>query len=1354
MATASCARLPEAFSADKECATEWRMWKEEFNIFLTASDKAEKSDEIKVALLLNCMGSRWIKVFLNLPFEDAEKRKDYKEVIKQLDTYFEPKKMKKTSITKFQARKQKEGEEVNTFITELKDLAEQCEFGDLSDEMIGIQISNGVRNEKLREKLWDDDLTLTQIIQRCNMFEAKEKNAEMFNVNYAHQGQGRGSRGRGFRGRSTRGNRGGSSRGYGGPRSENVDEQFNRKCGKCGVSHAPRQCKAYNQTCHKCGKKNHFARFCKTKKVMQAELQEAESVHEDMSSMSLGVYAVDVVQRQKSRSQDQWSVAVCVKDTRDILNFKIDTGAECSLISNKTYSNLNVKPRMIKNEVIVKGVTGICKQTMGLIHLPVKYKSQNYVIKCHVIDSAIPNILSEQDSCKMKLIQRVNQVNKIGYNVSNAEKLLKNYQDVFEGIGNIPGQYALKCNPNAKPVAQPARPIPAPLREPTRNKLIQLQNLGIIEKVPVGEPTPWCAALHVVKKKTVDPKKPTDVRVTIDPQDLNRALLREYHPITTIEDVTTRTENAKLFTVLDAKMGYFQMSLTHESQQLTAFNTPFGRYKYLRLPMGISVAPELYQRAMTELMAGLDGVEVIMDDILIHAPTIEIHNQRLEKVLKRCRENNLKLNPEKTKLCRNEVEYIGHRLTSDGVKIGEDKVKAVVQMKEPESIEKVQQLLGMVTYTCKFMPKLSEVTQPLRDLIKESHESDFVFHFEEIHRETVTNLKKMMTSAPVLRFYSQTEPITISCDASQKGLGAVLMQADKPVVYASKALTKTEEAYAQIEKELLAIVFAMKKFHTYIYGRSDITVETDHLPLVRINEKPLHLTPLRLQKMKMALQHYSFKLVGKSGKDIPVADALSRSFIPETYEDLLQDVRHFKVYAEEVRGANAFSEEKWKQLIEISKEDEEMKELKKIIKIGWPENKKKINPILIPYYDARDELAVLDDVVFRAERVVIPQAMRRRLLEIIHSGHQGMVRSKQLARDVVYWPAMNKDIEEKVSQCRECQELRNYQQKENLKPSQVPARPWEVVASDLLYCEGRYYLVTVDYYSEYIDCEEMNNGTQSQKVIEILSKLFAVHGIPDKLLTDNGPQFSSYLFKQFAKDWTFNHVTTSPHHHEANGMVERANQTVKKIILKTKGDRVKLQAGLLCLRNTPKAESGSAVQRLMNRRTRTKIPTSDDRLKAAVIQPDLVKKTLKENRRKAERYYNRNAKPLNHLAPGSNIRVRADGKWRPAKLIGETDHPRSYNIIAPTGNTWRRNRRDILKTKETEMKMENDEDEDEVTMEDHNPMPLCPSSPFPPNPIPPMVQSPIPQNPPTHTYPTSRYGRQIKRPRKYNDYSC
>ena len=412
--------------------------------------------------------------------------------------------------------------------------------------------------------------------------------------------------------------------------------------------------------------------------------------------------------------------------------------------------------------------------------------------------------------------------------------------------------------------------------------------------------------------------------------------------------------------------------------------------------------------------------------------------------------------------------YIGHVLSDEGVKIDGEKVKAVVNMPEPTSIDNVHTLLGMVTYTCKFLPNLSSVTEPLRELIKESNKPGFEFHFDEPHKESFEELKRMMTNAPVLRYYSLDEPITVSCDASQSGLGAVLMQGNKPVAYASKSLTKTEYAYAQIEKELLAIVFAYKKFHTYLYGRSDVTVETDHLPLVRIFEKPLHQVPLRLQKMRLSLQHYTFKLIGKSGKDIPVADALSRAFLPDTYKELM-DNSPYDVYATEVRSISAFTPKRQTQLVEETKRDQSLQKLAQVVRTSWPEHRAQLEPEVRVYFDAQEEISEVDGILFKGERVIIPESMRKEMLQIVHESHMDMVRCKQLARDIMYWPGMNAQIEDIVLKCHICQTHRNQQPKEPMKPSEVPTAPWSILAADLLDCNGVMYLVVIDYFSEFIE---------------------------------------------------------------------------------------------------------------------------------------------------------------------------------------------------------------------------------------------------------------------------------------------
>ena len=494
-----------------------------------------------------------------------------------------------------------------------------------------------------------------------------------------------------------------------------------------------------------------------------------------------------------------------------------------------------------------------------------------------------------------------------------------------------------------------------------------------------------------------------------------------------------------------------------------------------------------------------------------------------------------------------------------------------------------------------------------------------------------------------------------------------------------KSLTSAEYAYAQIEKELLAIVFSCKKFHSYIYGRTDVVVETDHLPLVRIFEKPLHLVPLRLQRMRMTLQQYSFKLVGKSGKDIPVADALSRAYLPNTYPKLLQEGSFTNVYAVEVRGTTAFSERRQKQLAAETEKDQQLQKVKQAIANGWTG---KVDPEIRPFAHVQDELSYIDGILFKGDRVVIPSTLREDMVQIIHEGHQGIVRSKQLARDIMYWPGMNDKITDVVNKCAVCQSARNRQQREPLKPSEIPEGPWRVVAADLLQCVDSKFLVVVDYYSDFIEIEELKNNTLSTTVIESLAKMFAVHGIPEKLLTDNGPQFISQQFKDFVRQWNFVHVTTSPHHHQANGMVERANQTVRRILEKTDGDRIKAFLCLLQLRNTPKVpEAGSPAQRLFGRRVQTKLPISQKLLEPKIQDPKKVKEAILQNRQKAKKYYDRGTKSLSPLALDDTIRVRQGRTWQPARHIpSQTTAPRSCNIQTESGSILRRNRRDLLHT--------------------------------------------------------------------------
>ena len=393
-----------------------------------------------------------------------------------------------------------------------------------------------------------------------------------------------------------------------------------------------------------------------------------------------------------------------------------------------------------------------------------------------------------------------------------------------------------------------------------------MEELDVIEKVE--EPTDWVNSMVTIVKPN------GSLRICIDPRDLNKAIKHEPYPMSTIEEIVTRMPNAKVFSVLDASSGFWQVKLDPSSAKLCTFNTPFGRYMFKRFPFGLSSSQDIFQRIMSDMFQDIDGVEVVVDDLLIWGETDEQHDSHLKRVLERVRQRNLKLNKSKCQLKLSEISYVGHILSNDGVKPDPKKTRAVLDMPCPESREKLQRFLGMLTNLGKFIPNLSHVASPLWALL----EKDVEWHWEDQQHKSFTLLKELITKAPVLKFFNPMRPSKISVDASSKGLGAVLLQDNHPIAYASKALTPCQQNYAQIEKEMLAIVFGCNKFHDYIYGMPVIEIETDHKPLESILRKPLYQAPSRLQKMIMSIQKYPINLVYRPGKQLVIADTLSRAY--------------------------------------------------------------------------------------------------------------------------------------------------------------------------------------------------------------------------------------------------------------------------------------------------------------------------------------------------------------------------------------------------------------------------------------------------------------------------------------------
>ena len=446
---------------------------------------------------------------------------------------------------------------------------------------------------------------------------------------------------------------------------------------------------------------------------------------------------------------------------------------------------------------------------------------------------------------------------------------------------------------------------------------------------------------------------------------------------------------------MDCKNGYWQVPLDQESTLLTTFNTPFGRYKWNRMPFGISPAGEIFQRRLDQAIEGLDGVQTVADDILTigNEATMEEavrdHDVKMKPLLDRCREKYIKLNHEKIDFKKTSVPYIGHLLTYEGLKADPSKIEAILSLPKPEDVAGVRHIMGTVNYLAKFLPRLSDVSKPLRELTRKNSK----FAWTTQHDRALGEIKQLVTKSPVLKYHEPEKPLVLQCDASEKGLGASLLQEGRPIAYASRALTPAECNYAQIEKELLAIVFGVGRFHQYTYGRK-VTVDFDHKPLQMISQKPLASAPRRLQKMLMRLQQYDIDVRYKKGTEMFLADTLSRHLIKDTSNTSVHQLRsEFAKELEEPPDPDEISQltvsqELTSQIREDTDRDEVLQAVKATIQSRWPDSKRNIAPKVSPYFPFRDELVVEEGLIMRGDRLVVPHALRKGVIKDLHSAHQ------------------------------------------------------------------------------------------------------------------------------------------------------------------------------------------------------------------------------------------------------------------------------------------------------------------------------------------------------------------------------
>ena len=1234
---------PEKLLLTGNLKDNFRKFKQQFEIYITAAGISNSTENIKCATLLHVIGPDAIEIFNTFRWnEEGDNEGDDKKmskVLSKFEKYCTPKCNVTYERHQFNTRNQKEGESIDSYVTELRILSKSCEFGDLSDSLIKDRIVCGVIMDTVRSRLLrETDLTLQKAVDICRAAEASSQQLKVLQTALA-----------GASGSNIDFVRKKSDKNKLMKNTENrpAASQQKQKCGKCGYKHEPRKCPAFGKICMNCKKKNHFMRQCRSKKMH--ELQENDS--------DTDIF-LDSVETDQNAGDWKVNVKICKKT----VSMKLDTGAQCNVLPLHIYNQISDRPLKPSKSRLVS-YSGHKLNTVGKVTLLVSTKNKYVPIEFEIVKDKSTPLFGLKACLELNLISRLFSLN---CENTSSEEILENYRDVFEGLGCLPTEYRIRLEKDAKPIINPPRKIPYALRNKVKNELDRLEKMRVIQKVT--EPTEWVNSLVVVEK----PNK--DVRLCLDPRELNKSILREHFPMKTVEEVAAKVKNAKIYSVLDASNGYWQIKITRDSQTYTTFNSPFGRYKYLRLPFGIKSSSEVFQRAVSQILENIEGCEVIADDILIWGKDKKEHNERLCAVLDRIKQANMKLNKSKCKIGLSEVAYVGHTFGTEGLKPSSEKIRAIMEIPEPRNKKELQRFMGTVNYLGKFISNLSGINQPLRQLLEKNVE----WHWEDSQKKSFNELKKAITTAPVLQFYDENEDVLLSVDSSKDALGACILQNGHPVAYASRALNKSEQNYAQIEKEMAAIVFGATKFHEYIYAKGPIHVETDHRPLESIFKKPLAQMPPRIQRMMLKVQKYDLRVHYKSGRELWIADTLSRACVSQDESPICDS--DYSIFSIENLPC---SQRKLSELKEETLKDMELNILKDTVLRGWPENKKEINPRITHYWNFRDEISYFEGLMLKGEKVIIPKSMQKNVIEQIHQkSHLGINKCISRAKDVFYWQGMAAQIKDIVSQCAICNEFKSAQAKEPMIPHEIPSKPWEICATDLFELGKDTYIVLACYYSKFFEVKKIASSS-SKSVINVLKENFSRWGIPKILKSDNGPAFASEQFKEFAENYGFEHVTSSPRYSQSMGFIEKYVQICKNVLKKAKKSNSDPYLAILEYRNTPiEGINLSPSQLLMGRRTRTQLPVNDSLLKPQYHDGANVQNALNERQHIQKYYYDRGAKSLPQLNPGDQIRVRNENKWEPGTVEQRADTPRSYVIQTEKGQKLRRNRRHLLKTSE------------------------------------------------------------------------
>ncbi|KAL4136407.1 hypothetical protein QTP88_007955 [Uroleucon formosanum] len=907
------------------------------------------------------------------------------------------------------------------------------------------------------------------------------------------------------------------------------------------------------------------------------------------------------------------------------LNKNILCGNVLNIIKNQQVLISVMNPTEEPQEILTPKLTDLSHEILDTVSM----NNMRTVEKCSNPENRI-QILKDSLRC-----DHMNNEEK-----TTIQELCSEYADIFfleaDTINCTEAvQHEIKIPSGTQPIYQKPYRLPYAQKKEINEQIKQLEQNEII----VPSESPWNAPLLIVPKK-MDASGNKKYRVVVDFRKLNNITVGDVFPMPDITSILDQLGKAKYFSCLDLASGYHQIGIHPRDMEKTAFSTSEGHYEFKRMCFGLKGAPATFQRLMNRVLNGINGSRafVYLDDIIVIGATLQEHTTRLREVFERLRQYNLQLQPPKCEFLRKEVNYLGHVITENGVKPDPKKIECIVNYPVPDNTKKIKSFLGLIGYYRKFIKDFSKKAKPLTNLLKQNQP----FIWSDSCEDSFLFFKNILTNEPILQHPDFDRPFIVTTDASNTAIGAILSQGkvgtDLPITYASRTLNKAEKNYNTTEKELLAIVWAVKQFRPYLYSRK-FTVVTDHKPLTWLFG--VKDPGARLVRWRLQLEEFDYDVIYKPGTQNTNSDALSRiskvnaslysndykhksyqQFIEEVQTKLITNPNVIEVQGDlfetskDIALGHCVSKDfkmsqgialefrrKFGQIENLTNQNKEVTEITSIqhndqnILYIITKNHHQEKPTYETFYQAIknlrtfceenqieklalpkigsghdqlnwDQVRTILRYVFKKSKIKLiiyvdttySEQEKQNIIKEFHltplGGHQGISKTVKRIKLHHSWKGLKNDVIEYVKKCTSCQmnKSSNHSIQQPMVVTTTASKPFEKIFLDIVgpidtSLEGNAYILTIqDDLTKFSVAIPLPNHTANTIAKAFVEKFVCLHGIPDSILTDQGPDFLSKIFQACCKLLQIETFKTTAYHPQSNGALERSHRTLTEYL--------------------------------------------------------------------------------------------------------------------------------------------------------------------------------------------------------------